>query len=178
MRPAAFLDRDGVINVEVNYLHEPDKAELIPGVAAAIRRLNTAGYPVLVVTNQAGVAKGYYPEADIHAVHRRLTELLAAEGARIDAFYFCPHHEKFTGECDCRKPRPGMLLRAIRDWDVDPAHSLMVGDRLSDMEAGRAAGCGTCVLVRTGYGATLESDVWPRAASLAEAVDHFLDDAR
>ncbi len=153
MNKAFFLDRDGVINVEVNYLHEPDKVELIPGVVEALRLIHSRGYLALVVTNQAGVAKGYYPESDVQAVHRRITELLEAAGTGVDGFYYCIHHPDFTGGCDCRKPAPGMLLRAAAEHDVDPAGSVMVGDRLSDIAAGRAAGCRENILVRTGYGA-------------------------
>ena len=106
MNKAFFLDRDGVINVEVNYLHEPDKVELIPGVVEALRLIHSRGYLALVVTNQAGVAKGYYPESDVQAVHRRITELLEAAGTCVDGFYYCIHHPDFTGSCDCRKPAP------------------------------------------------------------------------
>lgn len=149
---AAFLDRDGVINEEVDYLHEVDKAVLIPGVAAAIREIRQHGWKVIVVTNQAGIAKGLYSEADLHAVNTRISELLAAENAAWDAIYFCPHHPNHTGDCDCRKPAPGMLLAAIRDFNIDPAKSFMVGDRLTDLQAGQAAGCAKSYLVRTGYG--------------------------
>ncbi len=161
MRGAAFLDRDGVVNDEVHYLHEPEKTVLLPGVAAAINEIHRHGWLVIIVTNQAGVAKGYYGESDVHAVHRRLRELLAAEGAAVDAFYFCPHHPDHTGPCRCRKPAPGMLLRAMADYAIDPAQSFMVGDRLSDIAAGCAAGCRESYLVTTGYGAqtVAEEDV-------------------
>lgn len=149
---AAFLDRDGVINEEVDYLHEVDKAVLIPGVAAAIREIRQHGWKVIVVTNQAGIAKGLYSEAELHAVNARISELLAAENAAWDAIYFCPHHPDFSAPCDCRKPEPGMLLTAIRDFNIDPAKSFMVGDRLTDLQAGQSAGCAKTYLVRTGYG--------------------------
>jgi len=152
MNKAFFLDRDGVVNEEVDYLYQPEKVVILPGVAAALRLLREHGFLTVVVTNQSGVARGMYGEADIHAVHDRIRELLAAEGAAIDGFYHCPHHPKFDAPCDCRKPRPGMLLVACRDFDIDPAHSAMVGDRLSDIEAGRTAGCRACYLVKTGYG--------------------------
>ena len=112
---AFFLDRDGVINFDIGYLHEPDKTELLSGVTEAIIAIHRAGYLAVVVSNQAGVAKGYYPEADTHAVHARLQTMLLSAGGRealIDAWYFCPHHPKHTGECSCRKPAPGMLLKA------------------------------------------------------------------
>lgn len=152
MRFAAFLDRDGVINEEVNYLHDPDKVVILPGVAEALRLIRERGYQAIVVTNQAGVAKGYYGESDVEAVHRRIDEMLAAEGAKVDGYYFCPHHPQFTGECDCRKPSPGMLLAAAEKFGIDCAGSFMVGDRLSDVEAGVRAGCSRSFLVRSGYG--------------------------
>ncbi len=147
MRGAAFLDRDGVVNPEVRYLHEPEKTSLLPGVAAAINEIHGRGFLVIVVTNQAGIAKGYYREADMRAVHLRIQQLLRSEGASVDAFYFCPHHPDYTGPCRCRKPAPGMLLRAMAEHDVDPARSFMVGDRLSDVYAGRAAGCRRSYLI-------------------------------
>ena len=158
MNKAAFLDRDGVINEEVNYLHEPDKVRIIPGVAGALRRLRENGFLIIVVTNQAGVARGMYQEHDIDLVHREIDAILARDGAKIDAYYYCPHHEKFTGDCDCRKPAPGMLLQAGTDHNIDFAASFMAGDRLSDIDAGRAAGCGRLILVRTGYGAKTAAD--------------------
>ena len=178
MTKACFLDRDGVINEEVNYLHDPAKAVLIPGAAAAINRLHAAGYLAIVVTNQAGVAKGLYEEKDIRAVHDRIAELLAADGAEVDAFFYCPHHPDYTGACGCRKPSPGMLLAAAAQYDIELDKSLLVGDRLSDIEAGRAAGCQAVYLVATGYGAELlaagmQPDC-PVADDLKAAVDDFL----
>lgn len=152
MNKAFFLDRDGVINEEVDYLHQPEKVVILPGVIEALRTLRANGFLAVVVTNQSGVARGMYGESDIHAVHDRIRELLAAEAVSVDGFYHCPHHPKFGAPCDCRKPRPGMLQAACRDFDIDPACSAMVGDRLSDIEAGRAAGCRACYLVKTGYG--------------------------
>ncbi len=139
-----------MVNTEVDYLSDPEKVEIIAGVPEALRRLHAAGYLAIVVTNQSGVARGMYAETDIHRVHERIQELLAPE--RIDAFYYCVHHPKHSEDCDCRKPAPGMLLRAAREHDIDPALSYMVGDRMSDLEAGVAAGCAGTVLVRTGYG--------------------------
>ena len=155
MNRAVFLDRDGVINVEVNYLHEPEHAVLIPGVADAVTAIHRAGFLAVAVTNQAGAAKGFYPESDIPAVHARLQALLLAAGGKealIDAWYYCPHHPDFTGTCDCRKPAPGMFLRAAADLALELPACFMVGDRMSDLEAGRNAGCARSCLVRTGYG--------------------------
>ncbi|MHB8550245.1 MAG: D-glycero-beta-D-manno-heptose 1,7-bisphosphate 7-phosphatase [Acidiferrobacterales bacterium] len=153
-RSAVFLDRDGTINVERNYLHRLDDWEWIPGAVDAIRQLNHAGYLVVVVTNQAGIARGMYGEEEVRTLHRQIDAVLAPLGARIDAYYYCPHHPDF-GEriaCNCRKPAPGMMLQASRDWDIDLARSYIIGDKLADVEAGLAAGV-TPILVTTGYGA-------------------------
>jgi D-glycero-D-manno-heptose 1,7-bisphosphate phosphatase len=154
-RPAVFLDRDGTINVEVNYLHRIADLVLVPGAAEAIARLNGAGLPVLVVTNQAGIARGLYDVAAMDLLHAHLQEVLAQHGAHVDGFYYCPHHPDVSGLCSCRKPARGMLLRAARDHGVDLARSWLVGDSAGDIGAGRAAGCRT-ILVRTGYGSAVE----------------------
>lgn len=175
---AFFLDRDGVINVEADYLHEPEQVELIPGTAAALRRLHAGGYLAVVTTNQSGVARGMFDLAAVHAVHDRIQELLADDGEQLDAFYICCHHPQYTGSCDCRKPAPGLILRAAAELDIDPASSYMVGDRLSDLEAGRRAGCRASYLVKTGYGAAEAERAaaagFPVAADLAAAVDAVL----
>ena len=178
---AAFLDRDGTINVEVNYLYRPADLDFIQGTAPAIARLNQAGYVVIVVTNQAGVARGYYSLAALHVLHAHLREQLMGLGARIDAFFFCPHHPDFTGSCDCRKPAPGMLRAAAQQHQLDLQRSWMIGDSAGDLGAGNAAGCRT-ILVRTGYGLAVEQNlqdgalVRPDAIAddLAAAVDHLL----
>lgn len=162
MRRAAFLDRDGTINVEKEYLHRIDELEFIPGAAEAIRMLNRAGYLVVVVTNQSGVARGYYNEEDVERLHRHMSAQLAASGARVDAWLYCPHHPAGRGRhalvCSCRKPLPGMLQEAARRFAVDLQRSVMIGDKLSDVQAARAAGCRP-VLVRSGYGAREEEGV-------------------
>jgi D-glycero-D-manno-heptose 1,7-bisphosphate phosphatase len=182
-RAALFLDRDGVINEEVEYLRDPARVALLPGVAAAIAAMNQAGIPVVVVTNQSGLARGMYDAAALAAVTARVGELLAAGGARLDATYHCPHHPDGTVAalavtCACRKPRPGMLLDAARDLDLDLARSVVVGDKPSDLGAARAAGC-AAVLVRTGYGAASERALAPGDhdavfADLAAAVPWLL----
>lgn len=179
MNKACFLDRDGVVNVEVDYLYEPGKVEIVPGTVEALKKLKELGFLRIVVTNQAGVARGMYQEKDIHAVHQRIRELLAEQGADVDEFFYCPHHEKFTGECACRKPAPGMLLAAAAKYDIDMARSFMVGDRLSDLEAGRNAGCAVSYLVRTGYGEKVLSEgavspEYPVADDLLSAVEDFV----
>lgn len=143
-RPAAFLDRDGVINADHGYVHRPEQVEWIPGARDAIRRINDLGYRVVVVTNQAGVAHGYYEEEAIHALHAWMNEQLATKGAFIDAFYHCPYHpearvEKYRASHQDRKPAPGMLLRALADLDMDRDRSFLIGDRDSDIEAARQA---------------------------------------
>ena len=127
------------------------KSHLLP-LFEALKAIHKNGYLAIVVTNQAGVARGRYPESDIALVHNRLQELLAEYGEKIDAFYYCPHHPEHTGSCPCRKPEPGMLLQAAKDWNIDVKNSLMIGDRISDVNAGRNAGCAQSYLVRTGYG--------------------------
>ena len=149
-KPAVFLDRDGTINEEVEYLSDPGDLRLIAGAAGAIRLLNVAGMPAVVVSNQAGVGRGYFSEESVRAVNEELAKRLAAKGARLDAIYYCPHHP--DEGCACRKPEPGMLLQAAREQGLDLQRSYMVGDKVSDLDAGRRAGCRT-VLVLTGYGA-------------------------
>ncbi|MDD4817264.1 MAG: HAD family hydrolase [Victivallaceae bacterium] len=169
MLQACFLDRDGVVNEEVNYLHTPEETVLIPGTAEALRRLHEAGFLAVVVTNQAGVAKSLFPESDVGRVHRRIQELLAADNERIDDFFYCPHHPDFTGACNCRKPAPGMLLAAAEKWDIDLGRSFLIGDRMSDINAGRNAGLAECYLVLTGYGKTAKTQ--PEAAGVTLAQD-------
>lgn len=139
-RPAAFLDRDGVLNCDSGYVWRPEDFHWMPGAQRAVKRLNDAGYLVFVVTNQAGVARGLYKPADVEALHRWVNGVLGKSGAHIDAFYYCPHHPDFGRSCDCRKPAPGMLLRAMREWLVDRERSFMIGDKDIDMEAAKAAG--------------------------------------
>ncbi|HEY1187157.1 MAG TPA: HAD family hydrolase [Gemmata sp.] len=170
LREAVFLDRDGTLIEEVNYLSHPDQVRLIPGAAEAVRRLNDLGVLVVVVTNQSGVARGYFPESRVVEVHERLIALLAERGAVVDAFYFCPHHPKegigvYRVTCGCRKPKPGMLLAAARDLGIDLAGSWMIGDKPCDAEAGLAAGC-RALLVRTGHGAGLSEAVPDLAAAI------------
>ncbi|HBG07608.1 MAG: D,D-heptose 1,7-bisphosphate phosphatase [Geobacteraceae bacterium GWC2_58_44] len=171
-RKAVFLDRDGTINVEVQYLSRVDDFQFIPGVPWALKRLKDAGYLLVVVTNQSGIGRGYYDEAALQSIHDHMHADLATFGAAIDACYFCPHHpEHATGDylkdCDCRKPLPGMLQQAALELDIDLAASFMIGDKLADVEAGINAGC-TPLLVLTGYG----SD---HAASLPEGVEAYPD---
>jgi len=144
-RPAAFLDRDGVINVDDGYVFRPEALRFTPTAAKGIRLLNEAGLLVIVATNQSGVARGLYGTADVEAFHRHMAAELAVRGARIDAFYYAPYHldgsvAAFAREHEDRKPGAGMLLRAMREWDVERTGSFMIGDKASDMEAAARAG--------------------------------------
>lgn len=153
---AIFLDRDGTINEDVNFLSSPEQLVLIDGSAEAIKMINELGLKVIVFTNQSGIARGYLTEDDLHRIHKRLDELLAQRGARIDAYYYCPHHPtegngEYRVECECRKPKDGMLQRASREQNIDLKKSFVIGDRCIDVQAGRTAGA-TTILVLTGYG--------------------------
>ncbi len=155
--PAVFLDRDGTLIAERNYLCRPEDVVLLPGAAEAVGRLNRAGFRVVVVTNQSGVARGFFGLEQVDRVHRHIDRLLARHGAVIDAYYVCPHHPAageppWRRDCACRKPKPGLLLQAAAAMHLDLSRSFMIGDKLADVEAGRAAGCRP-ILVRTGYGA-------------------------
>lgn len=155
-RKAAFIDRDGVLNEERAFVHRIEDFAFVPGAVAALQALQAAGYALVVITNQSGIARGLYPEEQYLALTAHMREDLQASGVRLDAVEYCPHLadaplERYRVDCDCRKPRPGMLKRAIAALDIEPAASFLVGDRLSDLEAGRAAGIGRCFLVRTGY---------------------------
>lgn len=155
-RPAVFLDRDGTINQEKNYLFRAEDFEFIPGVPEAIKKLRKSGYLVIVVTNQSGVARGYFSLEDVTRLHEHMQNELSKEGASIDAFYICPHHPEhgvgdFRKECDCRKGRPGLLFKASADLDIDLQKSFMIGDKVADIEAAENAGCQP-ILVLTGYG--------------------------
>jgi D-glycero-D-manno-heptose 1,7-bisphosphate phosphatase len=173
---AVFLDRDGTINEEVGYLDRLEKLKLIPGAAQAIRLINESGSKAIIVTNQSGIARGFFDEGFVKAVHIRLGEMLQEEGAFIDGFYYCPHHPTegrglYLRACDCRKPAPGLLVRAAAEHAVDPARSHMVGDTLKDIAAANRAGM-PGILVMTGYGretlASLETQEESRADAPGE----------
>jgi D-glycero-D-manno-heptose 1,7-bisphosphate phosphatase len=162
---AAFLDRDGTVIEEVGYLDRLERVALFPWTIDAVRALNRAGLAVVMVTNQSGVARGFFTEAVVDDVHRHMASMLEAGGARIDAYYYCPHHPDgkmpgYARACDCRKPGRGLVDRAARELGVDPARSFVVGDRWLDVALGRGVGART-VLVRTGYGAAGERNPPP-----------------
>jgi len=155
-RAAVFVDRDGCLTEEVGYVNHVSRIRLLPRAADAIRRLNGAGVPAIMVTNQAGIARGYFTEALLHAAHAEMVRQLAAAGARLDGLYVCLHHPDegeppYRMNCDCRKPRPGLLQRAARELRLDLAGSVMVGDKISDVAVGQSVGAAG-VLVLTGYG--------------------------
>jgi histidinol-phosphate phosphatase family protein len=175
---AVFLDRDGTINEEVGYLDRIDKLRLIPGAAEAIRLLNAAGLKVVVVTNQSGVARGLFTEAFVVEVHRTLAERLERQGARIDRFDYCPHHPtegsaRYRRACPCRKPEPGMLLKAAAALAIDLGRSYVVGDTPRDLETARRVGA-RGILVRTGYGAEHLETVSAGGTDAAHIADDLL----
>lgn len=156
LRRAIFLDRDGTVADEVGYVNHASRLRLLPRSAEAVRRIRDAGFLAVVVTNQAGVARDYFEESVVIEANRRLVELLVGEGTGLDGIYYCPHHPRegvapYRQDCQCRKPRPGMLLRAAEDLGIDLPRSYMVGDGVVDVEAARAAGV-LPVMVLTGYG--------------------------
>lgn len=161
--PAIFLDRDGTINVDHGYIHEIDNFQFIDGVIDAMRELKKMGYALVMVTNQSGIARGIFSEDTFMQLTEWMDWSLADRDVDLDGIYFCPHHpdaveEEYRQQCDCRKPQPGMLLSAQKELNIDMAASYMVGDKIDDMLAGKAAGVGIKVLVRTGKPVTEEGE--------------------
>jgi|ETNmetMinimDraft_13_1059891.scaffolds.fasta_scaffold155555_1 D-glycero-D-manno-heptose 1,7-bisphosphate phosphatase len=153
MKPAALIDRDGTININTHHLNRVEDLQLIPGAGEAIAHLNSADYPVIIITNQSVIARGLLTEIGLTEIHEELKRQLSAYNASIDAIYHCPHHPDFGDGaiCDCRKPAPGMIFQAANEHNIDLACSIMIGDSLTDVEAGWNAGC-RGALVRTGSG--------------------------
>ncbi len=171
-RKAAFIDRDGVINEERAYVGRPRDFVLLPGALAGLQRLQAAGYRLIVITNQSGIARGFYTEEDYLELEVHMRELLGQAGVTLDLVQYCPHLpdaplERYRVDCECRKPRPGMLRRAAEVLHLDLPRSFLVGDRLADILAGRAAGVGQCYLVRSGQALS--------AGDIAAADDVFAD---
>lgn len=155
MNKAVFLDRDGTINVEKNYLYKIDDFEFIEGVPEAIKMLNDAGYLVIVVTNQAGIARGYYKEEEMRKLHKHINNELKKYGAHIDAYYFCPHHPEhgigdYKLDCNCRKPKSGMLEWASKEFNIDNGKCYIIGDKISDVQSGDGLNI-SGILVKSGY---------------------------
>ncbi|HLG17363.1 MAG TPA: D-glycero-beta-D-manno-heptose 1,7-bisphosphate 7-phosphatase [Blastocatellia bacterium] len=186
MTRAVFIDRDGTLNEDVGYVSTPDDLVIYPWASEAVRKINEAGMKAVVITNQSGIARGLYSERTLVCIHERMIEELAREGARIDAVYYCPHHPDFGGsayrrDCECRKPKPGMLRAAAREHGIDLARSYVIGDKSCDINAAASAGA-RGVLVRTGYGreTIARPDLWPCepaliADDLLEGVGLLLD---
>ena len=179
-RKAIFIDRDGTLSEEVGYVNHVSRFRLFPFAVDAIRLVNRSPFLAVLVTNQAGVARGYFAESMIHAVHDEVRRAMDAGGARLDGVYFCPHHPTagdapYRQDCDCRKPKPGLLHRAAADLGIDLAGSYMIGDRVGDLQLAWSVGA-TGVLVRTGYGrGELEhqASAWPRPPDLV--AEHLLE---
>jgi D-glycero-D-manno-heptose 1,7-bisphosphate phosphatase len=179
-RPAIFIDRDGTLSHEVGYVNHPSRFRLFPFAVDAIRTINQAGVLAVLVTNQAGVARGYFPESMIEEVHGRVREALDAGGARLDGLYVCPHHPTegqppYRQDCQCRKPRPGLLRRAEQELGADLARSWVIGDRHGDLELAWTVGA-RAAMVRTGYGLgelTYQAARWKRQPDLV--ADHLLE---
>ncbi len=177
-RAAIFLDRDKTLIDDPGYINDPDQVRLLPGVSSALARLREAGFPLVVVTNQSAVARGYLTEGGLAAIHHRMRELLRAEGVDVDAIYYCPFlggpdavEERYRQDSELRKPRPGMLLLAAKEMDLDLAASWMIGDSVSDIEAGRSAGCRTLLI---GNGEIQTGSPEFTASNLPDAVDRIL----
>jgi D-glycero-D-manno-heptose 1,7-bisphosphate phosphatase len=180
LRPAVFLDRDGTLIEEAGYLDRLERLVFYPYSVDAVRLLNRADLAVVIITNQAGVARGIFLEAFVGEAHRHVMKTLQQGGARVDGFYYCPHHpeasvEQYRQSCDCRKPQPGMLRRAAEELKLDLARSFVVGDRWHDLQAGEAVGA-RGILVRTGYGRTEEAAPKARVAPAA-IVDNLIEAA-
>jgi histidinol-phosphate phosphatase family protein len=179
-KTAIFLDRDGTINDEVGYLDSADKLRIIPAAFEAVRLINASGMKAVVISNQAGVAKGLFTEEFVRKINGQIQSALLAQGALIDRFYFCPHHptegiDPYRLICDCRKPEPGMLHQAAADLNIDLARSYVIGDRLRDVETAHRAGA-KGVLVMTGYGHDLMQETGPDRANELNQPDYVAQD--
>jgi D-glycero-D-manno-heptose 1,7-bisphosphate phosphatase len=182
VNPGAFLDRDGTINIDTGYVSHPDQLEFTPGAVEAIRKLNESGYRVAVITNQAGVARGFYTEADVEIFHAEISRQLASAGAHIDRFYYCPHHEdgtieRYAIQCDCRKPGDNLYRKAIEELDLDPARCIAVGDKPNDLIPAIALGARGILVVPPDNldRPSPEEQRFHRAANLRSAVELLLE---
>ena len=183
MNKAVFLDRDGTIVEDVGYMNNPRQIQFIPGSIDAIKKLNEAGYKVVVITNQAGIARGLITEDMLQTIDKTLHKWILNGGAHLDGIYYCPHHPEhgvhpYKQDCECRKPHPGLIKRAHRDLDIDLSQSFMVGDKATDIQAGRRAGTKT-ILVESGRGEGEKPRLKEKpdyiAKNLLQAVDWLLE---
>jgi len=169
---AVFLDRDGVINVEKEYLHKWQDFEFLPTVLETCRKINEAGYLIVIITNQSGISRGYYTKDDFDVLTERMLQEFEEQGIKIADVYCCPHHPDFDGDCDCRKPEPGMILQAAKDFDIDLSKSFLAGDKESDIEAGINAGVSKNFLMQTGHEIDVENT---KATTVLTALIELLD---
>jgi len=174
MQKAVFLDRDGTIIEDVGYLSDIGQIRILPGAAKALRLLNDNGFKVVIVTNQAGVARGYFTESMANEINEKLVRLLADRGSVVERIYYCPHHiegiiAKYKKECNCRKPNPGMIEQAVKELAIDITNSVMIGDKNSDIEAGRRAGCGRTIFISGGINPE-------EVEALSQAADYIATD--
>jgi D-glycero-D-manno-heptose 1,7-bisphosphate phosphatase len=171
---AVFLDRDGTINEEVGYLSQPENIRILPDVTEAIKVLKAAGYRILVVTNQSGVARGYYTEEDVQLINEKINQLLMKSGTSIDAFFYCPHHSngviaEYSYACHCRKPESGLMLEAAEQFNLDLTKSFIIGDKLIDLQMAEYLGA-RAILVLTGYG----EQEWKKYQDTSSFVIHYI----
>jgi D-glycero-D-manno-heptose 1,7-bisphosphate phosphatase len=179
-KPAVFIDRDGTINEQMGYVNHPSRFVLLPGVPEAFRILNQAGFLAIILSNQSGVARGYFPIELIYDIHSMMTQSIGKQGGRIDGIYFCPHYPKgsvqeYSVECDCRKPGTGLVKQACENFEIDLSRSYMIGDHYTDMELAERANI-KGILVRTGYGAgVIEYNLPDMAIKPCYIADDLLD---
>ena len=178
--PALFLDRDGVINVDHGYVHTPEEFDFVDGIFEVVAAANQAGYLVVVVTNQAGIGRGYYSEKQFHALTDWMKKQFVENGGRIDAVYFCPYHPEhgigeYRQKSDCRKPAPGMLLTAMRDFDIDLGRSILVGDTLKDIHAANAAGIRQVFLLRAAKASGPNNVKCTQISKLASVIPYLIN---
>jgi D-glycero-D-manno-heptose 1,7-bisphosphate phosphatase len=178
-RPAVFLDRDGTLIPDLGYLSEPSQVRLYAGTARALRLLREAGFFLFVVTNQSGVARGYFRESTVKAVHRKLQAILKNKGAAVDAFFYCPHYpggkiKRYSKACDCRKPKTGMVKQALQKYKVDLRRSYVIGDKIDDLQLARNAKAAQGLLVRTGNGRMSEARLKTTPLAKTQVVPNLL----
>lgn len=173
MSRALFLDRDGIINVDKGYLYKIEDIEFIDGIFDLCKMASDKDYQIVVITNQAGIARGLYSHEDVEILHKWIKNQFSHKNINISAIYYCPHHPDFSGVCDCRKPAPGMVNAAVKELGIDVAMSFMVGDKVSDVQSGKNAGVGHCVLVNSKYvdEKPVEADVM--VSSVREAYEYL-----